>query len=512
MGSQYGQAQQWQPTRISPSSPAQPLASAPQHLPPNPENSMIGLPSASEPSSSFPQGSRSSDGRSSAHDVGKLARPAGSGMVLRWRTSPSHHPSSANTLTPSKAIGGHTGSQAVTRADSQAHSHSDHNNPLRNASVTQSHDPVVQQPTVQTVSDIHPIDRFQSPQLHYQAAQSAYYQESQSDPLDAAELAPEPPASESNVLPQIPNIQSPPLLDPPSFPPQLSNEASPADRPSKDDGQPQSQALTPEPLPALPETQSQSDPRDTEERDSQDALEEILKEARKASTPDCVGQREQLRGQPLTSISLDISPKLGDGLRSIKKQSDNSQERKAEVDKKSLLREWTDYRGEPLGSGRMTDLRFGNVILDDGGRERTIPVVNLSDVDMNYVSELWNLPYRCGSGFEPLEGRQFASSTVQWKASGACHNPLYFEQVQLERYGHETGPVLQPLVSSAQFLLTIPMMPYKMAINPPNECQYALGYYRPGNCAPYMIQPFPWSVKAGLVQAGFWTGASALFP
>ena len=31
---------------------------------------------------------------------------------------------------------------------------------------------------------------------------------------------------------------------------------------------------------------------------------------------------------------------------------------------------------------------------------------------------------------------------------------------------------------------------------------YTLGYYRPGSCAPYMLDPLPISVRAGLMEAG----------
>jgi hypothetical protein len=99
-----------------------------------------------------------------------------------------------------------------------------------------------------------------------------------------------------------------------------------------------------------------------------------------------------------------------------------------------------------------------------------------------------------------------------WKASGMCHKPLYFEQVQLERYGHDWGPVLQPIMSGAHFFGTIPILPYKMGLQTPQECVYTLGYYRPGSCAPYMItQPgFTW--RAAAFEAAAVTGVSAAVP
>ena len=102
--------------------------------------------------------------------------------------------------------------------------------------------------------------------------------------------------------------------------------------------------------------------------------------------------------------------------------------------------------------------------------------------------------------------------TYTWTASGLCHKPLYFEDVQLERYGHMWGPWVQPFMSGAHFFLTVPILPYKMGLEPPNECIYTLGYYRPGDCAPYMIEPFPWSLRGAMYEAGAWVGGVFVIP
>ncbi len=114
------------------------------------------------------------------------------------------------------------------------------------------------------------------------------------------------------------------------------------------------------------------------------------------------------------------------------------------------------------------------------------------------------LPDRMQEGWAPM--------TFTWKASALCHKPLYFEDVHLERYGHSCGPYLQPVVSGAHFFLTVPILPYKMGLYPPHECIYSLGYYRPGSCAPYMLDPLPLSIRAGLAEAGVWTGMVFLIP
>lgn len=108
--------------------------------------------------------------------------------------------------------------------------------------------------------------------------------------------------------------------------------------------------------------------------------------------------------------------------------------------------------------------------------------------------------------------RNWPEVTYMWKAAANCHKPLYFEQVQLERYGHSWGPCVQPLVSGAHFFTRLPVLPYCMGITPPNECLYPLGYYRPGNCAPYMIDAVPFTWRAAAFQAGATVGTAAILP
>jgi len=123
-----------------------------------------------------------------------------------------------------------------------------------------------------------------------------------------------------------------------------------------------------------------------------------------------------------------------------------------------------------------------------------------------------DFPFECTGRHAPFQPRAWAQTTYLWKASGLCHKPLYFEQVQLERYGHDWGPVLQPFVSGAHFFATVPILPYKMGLQTPQECVYTLGYYRPGSCAPYMIQPLGFTWRAAAFQAGVATGTAAAIP
>jgi hypothetical protein len=124
-----------------------------------------------------------------------------------------------------------------------------------------------------------------------------------------------------------------------------------------------------------------------------------------------------------------------------------------------------------------------------------------------------DFPFECsiddGTPFSP---RAWYEVTYMWKAAANCHKPLFFEDVHLERYGHSWGPGLQPIVSGAHFFSRLPVLPYQMGLTPPNECIYPLGHYRPGNCAPYMIDPIPFTWRAAIFEAGAWVGGAAIIP
>ena len=136
----------------------------------------------------------------------------------------------------------------------------------------------------------------------------------------------------------------------------------------------------------------------------------------------------------------------------------------------------------------------------------------IRELTTNITPSEGELPHDCPLGNATFKARVFAPITYTWTASGLCHKPLYFEDVQLERYGHMAGPWVQPFASGAHFFLTIPILPYKMGLETPNECMYSLGYYRPGDCAPYLFDPLPLSVRGALFEAGAWVGAVAIFP
>jgi hypothetical protein len=120
-------------------------------------------------------------------------------------------------------------------------------------------------------------------------------------------------------------------------------------------------------------------------------------------------------------------------------------------------------------------------------------------------------PCECRLEGETFQPRRFATTMMTWKAAGYCHKPLYFEDWNLERYGHSHGP-LDPVFSAAHFFVTLPVLPYKMGVELPWECVYPLGYYRPGSCAPWTVPAPPISCRGFAVEAATVTGLLFLLP
>lgn len=121
------------------------------------------------------------------------------------------------------------------------------------------------------------------------------------------------------------------------------------------------------------------------------------------------------------------------------------------------------------------------------------------------------VPEFCSFEGIPSAPRCWSPQTFVWTASAICTKPLYYQDIQLERYGHTRGPIIQPILSVAHFFGNVAINPYKAGIHPPNECMYVLGYYRPGDCAPWLIEPFPWSIRGAAGQAASAVGYSGIF-
>ena len=106
----------------------------------------------------------------------------------------------------------------------------------------------------------------------------------------------------------------------------------------------------------------------------------------------------------------------------------------------------------------------------------------------------------------------WAQFDFHWAASCLCHAPLYFEEINAERYGYTPSYVFQPLISAGRFFLTIPALPYKMLVDRPHDCIYTLGHYRPGSCVPRRWNHLPLDIAAATVEVGVIAGLILLIP
>lgn len=210
----------------------------------------------------------------------------------------------------------------------------------------------------------------------------------------------------------------------------------------------------------------------------------------------CEEYRQQLLNQPITALEVNISaPRPNEFQQQGIQQAES--------------RKWLDRNGNTLAEGRLVELRHGYAVIDTSAGRQKIAVAQMSDEDLGAIAKVWRVPTECTMGDMNMVERCWVQQTYTWKASDLCHKPLYFEDEQLERYGHSAGPVLQPIKSTAHFFVRLATWPYQKGIHPCNECQYALGFYRPGNCAPWLCDPVPISL-AGATHMGV-TATSAAF-
>lgn len=154
--------------------------------------------------------------------------------------------------------------------------------------------------------------------------------------------------------------------------------------------------------------------------------------------------------------------------------------------------------------------------VQDGAQEPLCPdpstLPGIEELTDDVAPDPGEFPRECPLGDKPFYGRQFACTKYTWKSSSLCHKPLYFEDIQLERYGNTRHWLFQPAISGTRFVASIITLPYQMGLAPPNECVYTLGYYRPGDCAPHLRYKIPFNLRAAAFQAAAVGGLIALVP
>lgn len=426
-------------------------------------------------------------------------KPTGPGVVLRWRSrkpSPAFQGAGSTVHTASGTWQDRdrpSGSSVRTVSHEQTVSPFD--DPFGDKLVQNSEPPnelPPYEPSKPKIDDVlQPATEPATPPIEGPIEQL----DSKKEPFGQMDL----PAEPAPIEPAEPAEPVQPVEPPRGLPFEMS---TPSDQ--TEPGEPEAPKLPPDfdsPVPPV------TDDAETEEQEPSRRVyneRDCCEEDRK-----CKAARLALRQNSIKNISLDITA-------SFKPDAESTEEElEARTTQFRLMppRKWRDRAGQIVAEGPLTDLRSRRAIVSesDGGVAQ-IPLGELSDDDLCFLAAWWGVPTECTLGDDQFAFRQWDPVTFTWKASALCHKPMHFEEVQLERYGHTTGPLFQPVLSGAHFFLNVAVVPYKMGINPPNECQYALGYYRPGSCAPWLLPPVPLSVRGGLMEAGAITGLIFLFP
>ena len=160
----------------------------------------------------------------------------------------------------------------------------------------------------------------------------------------------------------------------------------------------------------------------------------------------------------------------------------------------------TQIVAEAPGVAHAEQPRENNLGLGDDYKPIHSLTVSISPKRRNNEGKLLDLPTNYGAAWLETQGKLEAPSgqsrpwgvqSMQYAASGFCHRPLYFEEINLERYGHNFGLLPATVRVAAHFYGRVPLLPYMMAAECPEECQYTLGHYRPGSCAPAYCHHLP---------------------
>jgi hypothetical protein len=85
---------------------------------------------------------------------------------------------------------------------------------------------------------------------------------------------------------------------------------------------------------------------------------------------------------------------------------------------------------------------------------------------------------------DPRYLRHWPANQASWASPAFCYKPLYFEQINLERYGIGYPCPTNALVSGGKFFADATLLPVKLIKNPPHSCECTLGHRRPGDCTP----------------------------
>ena len=166
------------------------------------------------------------------------------------------------------------------------------------------------------------------------------------------------------------------------------------------------------------------------------------------------------------------------------------------IDREMENRERNDQRDEEDNDLDQDDDReddLDDLDLDDEDRPQrqdrkfgVWPKKTMQEVRVDVRDSSGDVPEDESSVLNTSSQRYFGSEgntekVFAWAAPNIRYQPLYFEDVALERYGQTKGLVKQPIVSAYKFLRDGALLPFNAKIDNPYSCDSPLGFCRPGS-------------------------------
>jgi len=139
-----------------------------------------------------------------------------------------------------------------------------------------------------------------------------------------------------------------------------------------------------------------------------------------------------------------------------------------------------DEEEEPITPQRLSDDR-----IRENWPKHSLATISLSLAESGRVPEdRSNLL----QGFGRVEPVSDTVKVFAWEAPSIRYQPLYFEDVALERYGQTLPDYRQSVRSAIHFGTAFTGLAFQMHETPPRSCDSPLGYCRPGSCVPQTTQ------------------------
>lgn len=112
---------------------------------------------------------------------------------------------------------------------------------------------------------------------------------------------------------------------------------------------------------------------------------------------------------------------------------------------------------------------------------------------------------------QAYEVRAFPHQTEFTVPEYTCYGRLYFEQLNMERYGWDLG-ALSLLLSPAIFYADVATLPYHLATDPCRKCECSAGYCLPGDPVPLLLYLPEFSATGVAAEAATVAVLLAIFP